>query len=94
MASFFSLMASFSSALMRVFVLYPVSILLCCSIFFCAWYRIFLFTDSPSSLIVSAIRFFLILRSRGVSVVNEGVWLTSSSQGFESLSRKMSKPRI
>jgi hypothetical protein len=48
----------------------------------------------PSILRVSVIRFRLILRSRGVSVVKLGVWFTSRSQGWHRWSMKMSKPRI
>jgi|LauGreDrversion4_2_1035121.scaffolds.fasta_scaffold88319_3 hypothetical protein len=44
--------------------------------------------------IASAIKFFLIVKSRGVSVVNEGDWFTSSSQDLPLESMKMSKPRI
>ena len=43
---------------------------------------------------VSRIRFFLTLKSRGVSVLKLGLWLTSSSQGLQFSSMKISKPRI
>lgn len=44
--------------------------------------------------IVSKIRFFLIYRSKGVSAVNEGVWFTSSNQGFILLSNNISNLKI
>ncbi len=44
-------------------------------------------------LTASAIRFFLMLKSRGVSVVKLGDWFTSMSQALHFESMKISKPR-
>lgn len=41
---------------------------------------------------VSKIKFFLIILSKGVSVENEGVWLTSSNHGLRLESKRISKP--
>ena len=43
---------------------------------------------------VSAIKSFLILKSRGVSVEKLGVWLISISHGFNFSSIRISNPRI
>lgn len=37
-------------------------------------------------------RFFLITLSNGVSVENDGVWLTSSNQGLREESKRISNP--
>lgn len=37
-------------------------------------------------------RFLLIILSKGVSVENEGVWLTSSNQGLSEESKRISNP--
>jgi hypothetical protein len=42
---------------------------------------------------VSEIKFFLILKSRGESVVKDGEWLTSRIQGLKLESKIISKPR-
>lgn len=41
---------------------------------------------------VSSNRYFFMVRSRGVSVQKEGLWLTSSRRGVKSSVSKMSKP--
>jgi len=48
----------------------------------------------PISINVSKIRFDLIHKSNGESVLKLGVWLTSKSQGFNSLSNMISNLKI
>jgi hypothetical protein len=62
------------------------------SICFYFLYLVFFESDRLSNLIVSEMRFFLILKSRGLSVEKDGLWLTSRIQGFRLWSNMMSKP--
>jgi hypothetical protein len=48
----------------------------------------------PTILKESTIKFYLIAKSNGESQANEGLKLTSRSQGFKSESTRTSKPKI